>query len=125
MFLAIILLSAEAYDYLKHLRLQKEISGNAARYAQQLSLSLIWMLYATFLIVVGFRKGYKPMRYMALLLFAITILKVFIVDLSALERFYRIISFVALGIILIAVSLLYQKYREILIGPSSAEGKTQ
>jgi uncharacterized membrane protein len=94
-------------------------------YAQQLSLSIVWAIYAAFLIVVGIWKGYKPMRYMALLLFAITILKVFIVDLSALARFYRIISFVALGIILIAVSLLYQKYREILIGPSSAEGKTQ
>ncbi len=124
-FLAIILLSAEAYDYLKHLRLQKEISGNAARYAQQLSLSLIWMLYATFLIVVGFRKGYKPMRYMALALFAVTILKVFFIDLSSLEAFYRIISFIVLGIILIGVSLLYQKYKDLLLGPRPEEEKTQ
>lgn len=123
--LAIVLLSAEAHDYFEYLRYQDRISRSVLAYAQQLSLSIIWAIYATFLIVVGIWKGYKPIRYMALMLFAITILKVFIVDLSVLERFYRIISFVALGIILIAVSLLYQKYKEILIGPSSAEGKTQ
>ena len=78
-------------------------------YAQQLSLSIIWTLYAAFLIAVGIWKKYAPMRYMALLLFGITILKVFLVDLSTLKLFYRIISFLVLSLILIAVSFLYQK----------------
>ncbi len=122
---AIVLLSVEANDFLRYLRFQERISPSVVSYARQLSLSLVWTLYATFLIIVGIWKGYRPMRYMALLLFGITILKVFFIDLSALERFYRIISFVVLGVILIAVSFLYQKYKGVLVGPTPAEGKTE
>lgn len=120
--LAIILLSVECYDYLRHLYFQEKILWKTLLYAQQMSLSIIWAVYATFLIVTGIRKGYGPLRYLALFLFGITILKVFLFDLSELERFYRIISFVALGIILIAVSFLYQKYKDAFIGTDSAEG---
>lgn len=123
--LAIVLLSVETHDCLRYLAAQKRISASALRLARQMSLSIIWTLYATFLIVVGIWRGYKPMRYMALLLFAITIFKVFFFDLSGLQRFYRIVSFMVLGVILIAVSLLYQKYRDVLIGPGSAERKAE
>ena len=37
--------------------------------------------------------------------------KVFLFDLSSLEKLYRIISFIVLGAILLAVSFLYQRYR--------------
>lgn len=123
--LAIVLLSVEAHDFLYFLRSQERISPNVLWYAQQLSLSLVWTLYATFLIIAGIWRGYKPLRYMALLLFGVTIFKVFLIDLSSLERFYRIISFVVLGVILIAVSFLYQKYKDALIGPKPAEGKAE
>jgi len=123
--LAIILLSVEAYDFLEYLRYQNRIPHAVSRHAQQLSLSIIWALYAAFLIVAGIWKGYKPIRYMALLLFSLTILKVFFLDLSGLERFYRIISFIALGIILIAVSFLYQKYKHVLIGPTATGGESE
>jgi uncharacterized membrane protein len=49
---------------------------------------------------------------MALLLLSLTILKVFLFDLSSLEKLYRIISFIVLGAILLAVSFLYQRYRQ-------------
>jgi uncharacterized membrane protein len=35
--------------------------------------------------------------------------KVFLHDLSSLERFYRILSFLVLGILLLVVSFLYQR----------------
>jgi uncharacterized membrane protein len=117
--LAIVLLCVEAHDYLSHLYHTNRISPGVLRYAQGLSLSIIWAVYATFLIILGIARDYRPIRYMALLLFGITILKVFLIDLSELERFYRIISFLALGIILIGVSLLYQKYKNVLIGPGT------
>jgi uncharacterized membrane protein len=122
-FLTVVFLSIETKDYFRFLLSQGRISPATLSYAQQLSLSVIWTLYATLLVVVGIWKGYKSSRYMGLLLFGITILKVFFVDLSELARFYRIISFLVLGIILIGVSFLYQRYRGILIGPTEAEGK--
>jgi uncharacterized membrane protein len=56
---------------------------------------------------------------MALLIFGITIFKVFLIDLSSLKLFYRIISFLVLGLILIAVSFLYQRYITSLIDQKS------
>jgi len=122
---AIVLLSVEAYDYLRHLRYQDRIAPSILRYAQQLSLSIIWGIYATGLIAMGIRKRHAPLRYMALLLFAVTILKVFAFDLSELRAFYRIVSAIGLGMLLIAVSFLYQKYKDILLGAQPEEGGSE
>jgi uncharacterized membrane protein len=35
--------------------------------------------------------------------------KVFLYDLSALQRVYRILSFIALGVLLLAISFAYQR----------------
>lgn len=124
-FLALLFLSVESHDLLKYLREADRIPHTVMSYAQQLSLSIIWTLYAMFLIAVGIWKKYAPIRYMALLLFGITILKVFLIDLSTLRFFYRIISFLVLSLILTAVSFLYQKYIVVLIGQKSAERETE
>ncbi|GAB4354883.1 MAG: hypothetical protein Kow0099_38990 [Candidatus Abyssubacteria bacterium] len=121
---AIALLSLEARDYLLHLYYRELVSARVLQYGQQMSLSIIWTVYAAFLIAVGIWKNRRLLRYMALALFGITIVKVFFFDLAELERFYRIISFVALGLILIGVSFLYQKYRAVLIGPAPAKEET-
>jgi uncharacterized membrane protein len=42
-------------------------------------------------------------------LIGITISKVFIYDTSALQRGYRILAFMILGVILLAISFAYQK----------------
>jgi uncharacterized membrane protein len=44
-------------------------------------------------------------------LFSLTLLKLFLSDLSQLAGIYRIAGFVAVGLILLAASLLYQKFR--------------
>ena len=43
-------------------------------------------------------------------MFGITVLKVFIVDFSQLDSVYRIVSSVALGLLLMGASYLYQRY---------------
>jgi uncharacterized membrane protein len=55
------------------------------------------------------------MRFAAIGIFGITILKIFVYDLSFLETLYRIFSFIALGVILLAVSYAYQKYKNIIV----------
>jgi uncharacterized membrane protein len=52
----------------------------------------------------------------SIVLFGFTILKIFIYDLSFLETLYRIFSFIGLGVILLAVSYLYQKYKDVILG---------
>jgi uncharacterized membrane protein len=66
------------------------------------------------MVVGGFLRRYRPVRLMALAVLAGTIVKVFFFDLSFLQGVYQILSFLALGAILVAVSFLYQKYRHVL-----------
>jgi len=77
-------------------------------------MSLLWSLYAIGMIVAGLLRHYRPVRLMALAVLAVTILKVFLSDLSFLENPYRILSFFVLGAILVAVSFLYQRFRSYL-----------
>ena len=44
-----------------------------------------------------------------LILIAATIAKVFVYDVSQLDRGYRIVSFVVLGVLLLAISFVYQR----------------
>ena len=58
---------------------------------------------------VGFWKRTAFLRWQAIILIAITIGKVFIYDVSQLDRGYRIVSFIILGVLLLAISFVYQR----------------
>ncbi len=77
----------------------------------QLTLSVVWGLYAGAVIAIGFARHFKPVRVLGMSLLGLTVLKVFLVDMQSLARGYRIAAFVALGVLLLAVSLLYQRER--------------
>jgi uncharacterized membrane protein len=112
-------LSAEVYDLFER---RQALGGVEAELAQQLALSLLWILYATVLTIVGFRTAQAGLRWQGLLLFGLVVGKAFLYDLSFLERVYRIVSFVALGVVLLVVSFLYQKR---LLARRAAEKETQ
>jgi uncharacterized membrane protein len=78
-------------------------------FARELMVSVTWGVYATVLIVIGLRRRYAPIRYLAMIVFAITIVKVFALDLSELDRIYRISSVLGLGILLLLTSYLYSR----------------
>jgi uncharacterized membrane protein len=77
----------------------------------QVGLSLLWTFYAAAALAWGFARGTPVVRYGALALFGLTVVKVFLVDLAAVSTVYRVISFLVLGIVLLGVSALYQKAR--------------
>jgi uncharacterized membrane protein len=77
--------------------------------AAQLGLSILWVVYALAQIVPGFKWKSVALRWQGLALMGLTIAKVFLFDLSFLARFYRIVSFFALGLVLLGVSFFYQK----------------
>jgi uncharacterized membrane protein len=96
--LAIIALTREANDL---------FAGRAL--ARDFAWSSIWMSYAAGLMVAGFRRSSSFVRWLGLGLLGFTVLKVFFYDLAELEAIYRIMSFIALGVILLAVSFVYQR----------------
>lgn len=81
------------------------------RSKMQLSVSALWGIHSIILVTIGILRRFRPIRLLAILLFAVTILKVFLVDLQEMEKFHRIVASIGLGVILLAVSMMYQKYR--------------
>ena len=72
-------------------------------------LSASWAAYAAGVIVVGMRYHYAPVRYFAIGLFGVTLLKVFAVDIQQLGGIYRVVAFLVVGGILLLVSFMYQR----------------
>jgi len=75
----------------------------------QFSYSAFFMLYGAVLLALGFARQSRLLRWQAMVLLAVTIAKVFLVDVSELSQGYRVISFLGLGALLLAVSFVYQK----------------
>jgi uncharacterized membrane protein len=103
--LTVVLLTSQKASYWE---LRRPLNADAT-FAEALSLSVIWMAYAAVLIVAGITWRYPPIRYTAMALFGLTILKVFAIDMAGLEGIYRILGLVMLGVVLLAVSFLYQR----------------
>mgnify|MGYP002400726329 CR=1 FL=1 len=75
----------------------------------QLALSLLWTVYAAVLFGVGLGGGSAPLRWQGLVLFALTLCKVFLIDLATLGSGYRVGSFIGLGIVMVAASAWYTR----------------
>ncbi|HMQ61169.1 MAG TPA: DUF2339 domain-containing protein [Flavilitoribacter sp.] len=77
----------------------------------KLGLSILWGIYSLLLIVLGIwrRKGY--LRITAIALFGITLLKLFLYDIAHLSTIGKTIIFVSLGVLLLVISFLYNKYK--------------
>lgn len=114
--LAVILLTTEI-DAFWSLRAARSGLATTAELARQVTISVTWAAYAALLLAAGFQKRYAPVRYLALGLFGLTVLKVFTVDLSQLDSIYRILSSVGLGALLVGASYLYHRYRSQLAVP--------
>lgn len=76
---------------------------------RNLVISLLWGIYSLTLFVIGIAKKYNVVKKSAFVLSFLTITKVFLFDLSVLSRVYRVISLVALGLILLVISYFYHK----------------
>lgn len=83
-----------------------------ARFARELTISLTWTVYGLALITIGFQRRLTSIRYLALVLFGVTVSKVFTVDLLELDGIYRITGFIVLGLVLLGASFLYQRFRQ-------------
>ncbi|MFC1836207.1 DUF2339 domain-containing protein, partial [Thermodesulfobacteriota bacterium] len=99
------LLSCETYTYCY----ESISSRRKARYMAQMSLSIVWGLYAVTGLAVGFWKKVKELRLAALVLLAVVSIKLVLVDLATLKQIYRIVSFVVLGMLMILASYLYHR----------------
>ena len=75
-------------------------------------LTVAWGLEGLLLLGAGFVLRERVLRLQGLVLLLVCILKLFLYDMRNLETLYRILSFIALGLILLCVSWIYSRFRE-------------
>lgn len=88
------------------------LQGSNSNY--KLELSILWGIYAVFLIIMGLVKKKKHLRVGAIVLFAITLAKLFLYDIGYLNTIAKTIVFVSLGALLLIISFLYNKYKHLI-----------
>jgi uncharacterized membrane protein len=86
-----------------------QLDPAAWRWSGQVALSVLWGGYAAALLAIGFRRDRAALRWLALMLFAMTAGKVFLVDMAQLQAFYRILAFLALAVLLALAARAYQR----------------
>jgi uncharacterized membrane protein len=77
----------------------------------QMLVSLGWSLVGVAALVVALRANRPRLRAGAMTLLLLTAVKVFLYDLSTLTSLYRVVSFVALGVLLLLSAFAYQRLR--------------
>jgi len=108
--LILIAVSLEIHSYWSNLRYTGgyTILRDHRMYAQ-FTYSAFFMIFGAILLFIGFVRRSAFFRWQALVLLAASIAKVFLVDTSQLSQGYRILSFLGLGALLLAVSFAYQR----------------
>jgi len=91
-----------------------DLSGSSDSY--KLGLTILWGVYALGLIILGIWKKKKHLRIGAIVLFSVTLVKLFLYDISHLGTLSKTIVFLALGVLLLIVSFLYNKFKDTISG---------
>lgn len=84
-----------------------DFEGNLAR---DMTYSIAWSLFGLALLLVGMHRQVAGIRYAGLGLLALTLAKLFLHDLASLDQLYRIGALIAVAIVLIGSSYLYQRF---------------
>ncbi|MEO1250612.1 MAG: DUF2339 domain-containing protein, partial [Pseudomonadota bacterium] len=82
------------------------------------AVSIAWLGFALALLAAGILSGARALRYASLAVLLLTILKVFLGDMSGLVGLYRVASFLGLGLCLVGVGYVYQRF--VFTGPAPA-----
>lgn len=77
--------------------------------AELYSYSAAWLVLGLGLLLAGFRSGSRAVRLASAALVTLTVVKVFLVDMSNLTGIWRALSFIGLGLVLIGIGALYQR----------------
>jgi uncharacterized membrane protein len=69
----------------------------------QTAISLVWTLTALIVTVLATRRGLRVVWFVGATLLAAVVVKLFLIDLSRSDTMERIISFIAVGILMLAI----------------------
>jgi uncharacterized membrane protein len=90
--------------------------------AEQYTYSIAWLAFGVALLGIGIVVNSQRARLASAVVIALTIAKVFVIDISALSDVYRALSFICLGLVLLPIGWFYQRilFRRSALGTSPA-----
>ena len=77
--------------------------------AEQYTYSIAWLVFGVVLLGIGIAVNSQRARLASAAVIGLTTLKAFLVDMSTLTGVYRALSFICLGLVLVAIGWLYQR----------------
>jgi uncharacterized membrane protein len=77
--------------------------------AEQYSYSIAWLIFGVVLLGIGILVSSQRARLASAAVIALTIVKAFLIDMSTLSGIYRALSFICLGLVLVAIGWFYQR----------------
>ncbi|WP_316190066.1 DUF2339 domain-containing protein [Bradyrhizobium sp. SZCCHNS2096] len=86
-----------------------DLAEGATSGAEQYTYSIAWLGFGVVLLGVGILIQSQRARLASAVVIALTIAKAFLIDMSTLTGVYRALSFICLGLVLVAIGWLYQK----------------
>jgi uncharacterized membrane protein len=81
----------------------------------QIGYPILWGLCSFLVMYIGMAKKIKTYRIISLVVFSVTLLKLFIVDVTRMSEGGKIAAFISLGVLLLIISFMYQKLKKIII----------
>lgn len=94
----------------------RQVDAASAHQSTQFALSGLWGLYSAALIAAGVAFRQRWARYLGLATFGLVVVKMVTVDLWQLEVLQRTFAFGGLGVLMIACSFLYNRFRDLIVG---------
>ena len=92
-----------------------DLAKNAIRESRtqivKTSYPILWGILAFVFLIIGIKKRNKILRIVALTLLGITIVKLFLFDISNASETGKIIAFILLGVLILIISFVYQKLK--------------
>ena len=77
--------------------------------AEQYTYSAVWLAFGVALLAAGSWLRSQPVRFASAAVTILTVLKVFLLDMSKLTGIYQALSFIGLGIVLLGIGRFYQR----------------
>ncbi len=97
--------------------------AHSLEYAENLyskaGLSIVWGLSSFITIWLGLNNKYKPLRIIGLVVFGVTLVKLFAFDIRNIPAGGKILAFILLGVVLLVVSFMYQRIKKLIIDDKS------
>ncbi|CAN5165906.1 DUF2339 domain-containing protein [soil metagenome] len=93
--------------------------------SHKIGFPILWGISSFIMILIGMKKHIRQLRIIALVLFALTIIKLILLGVYGESQTGKIIAFIISGVILILVSFLYQKLKELVLVEDQPNEKTE